>query len=111
MSQQKVDKYKEAKANRQQIIKKEKRVRRLEYTAIIVVLAAAVGWIGFSVYSKAQSSAPAKQYVMDTSAIDEYVYSIGGEDEEELDLEDLEDLEDDLDLEDESAADEDPDTE
>lgn len=79
MSQQKVDKYKESKANRQQIIKKEKMVRRLEYTAIVVVLAAVVGWIGFSVFAKAKAAVPAKQYVMDVSSIDEYVYSITDE--------------------------------
>lgn len=76
MSQQKVDKYKEDKANRQKIMKKEKRIRRFEYTATFIVLIALVGWISFSVYSKAKASTPAKQYVMDLNAVDEYIYGI-----------------------------------
>ena len=45
MSQAKVDKYKKEKANRQKIMKKEKRLHRLEMTAIGVVCAVFVGWI------------------------------------------------------------------
>ena len=52
MSQEKVDRYKEYKANKQKIWKKEKRVRRLEYIAALVVAAALLGWFGFSVYQK-----------------------------------------------------------
>ena len=38
MSQEKVDKYKKEKANRQKLMRREKWVRRLEYTATVLVL-------------------------------------------------------------------------
>ena len=50
MSQEKVDRYKEYKANKQKIWKMEKRARRLEYIPALVVAAALLGWCGFSVY-------------------------------------------------------------
>lgn len=49
MSQAKVDKYKEYKANKKEIMKKEKRIRRLEYGLAALILAAFVGWIGYAV--------------------------------------------------------------
>lgn len=50
MSQQKVDYHKEQKRNRRQIMKKEKAMRRLEITILIVVLAALLVWFGYLVY-------------------------------------------------------------
>lgn len=50
MSQAKVDQYKKDKANRQKIIKKQKRMHRLEMAAITLVCVLVVGWIGYSVY-------------------------------------------------------------
>ena len=52
MSQKKVDAYKVQKANRDKIIKREKRILMLEKLAGIVICLAAVAWIGFSVYGK-----------------------------------------------------------
>ena len=46
MSQEKVDYHKEQKRNRQKIMKKEKRMRRLEITIAVVILAALVVWFG-----------------------------------------------------------------
>ncbi|MDO4614799.1 MAG: hypothetical protein Q4B15_04130 [Lachnospiraceae bacterium] len=50
MSQKKVDAYKDYKKNRTQILKKEKRMKKLEYGAVGAVLALIVFWAGFSVY-------------------------------------------------------------
>ncbi len=50
MSQAKVDQYKKDKANRQKIMKKEKRVAFLEKTILVLIGVAVIGWIGFSVY-------------------------------------------------------------
>ena len=55
MSQQKVDYHKEQKRNRRQIMRKEKAMRRLEITALIVILAALVGWFSYLVYRNIQS--------------------------------------------------------
>lgn len=52
MSQKKVDYYKEQKANRKNIIKKEKRMRRIEQIVVGVVGILAACWICFSVYTK-----------------------------------------------------------
>ncbi|HJD12620.1 MAG TPA: hypothetical protein IAA03_02300 [Candidatus Ruminococcus avistercoris] len=78
MSQEKVDRYKEYKANKQKIWKKEKRVRRLEYIAALVVAAALLGWFGFSVYQKVSDPGEqsAQVYTMDTTAVDEYLQGI-----------------------------------
>lgn len=78
MSQEKVDRYKEYKANKQKIWKKEKRVRRLEYIAALVVAAALLGWLGFSVYQKVSDPGEqsAQVYTMDTTAVDEYLQGI-----------------------------------
>lgn len=78
MSQEKVDRYKEYKANKQKIWKKEKRVRRLEYIAALVVVVALLGWFGFSVYQKVSDPGEqsAQVYTMDTTAVDEYLQGI-----------------------------------
>ena len=78
MTQEKVDRYKEYKANKQKIWKKEKRVRRLEYIAALVVAAALLGWFGFSVYQKVSDPGEqsAQVYTMDTTAVDEYLQGI-----------------------------------
>ena len=55
MSQQKVDYHKEQKRNRRQIMKKEKAMRRLEITILIVVLAALLVWFGYLVYRNAKA--------------------------------------------------------
>ena len=61
-----------------QIWKKEKRVRRLEYIAALVVAAALLGWFGFSVYQKVSDPGEqsAQVYTMDTTAVDEYLQGI-----------------------------------
>lgn len=74
MSQKKVDAYKVQKANRDKIIKREKRILMLEKLVGIVVCLAAVAWIGFSVYGKVTESQEdiVQETVIDTSALDDY---------------------------------------
>ncbi|NCB92806.1 MAG: hypothetical protein EOM40_09645 [Clostridia bacterium] len=74
MSQAKVDRYKQEKANREKILKKQKLMHRLEMTAIAVVCAAFVGWIGFSVYDKvSQGDGTQETVVFDASAVQDYI--------------------------------------
>ena len=54
MSQEKVDRYKQEKANRKAILKKEKRMRIAGRILGIAICAAIVGWIGYSVYDSAE---------------------------------------------------------
>ena len=73
MSQAKVDQYKKDKANRQKIIKKQKRMHRLEMAAIKLVCVLFVGWIGFSVYDKVSSNQEKETVVFDAGAIQDYL--------------------------------------
>ena len=66
MSQKKVDQYKEQKANRKALMKKEKMMLRLEVGAIVVVLVALIGWFGYSVYDNAQATAEANKEAVTT---------------------------------------------
>lgn len=83
MSQKKVDQYKKEKANRQQIMKRERMKARIGVTVAALVLIALVGWFGVSVYQnvKATSDAgkPVKTTVLDTSDIDTYMNDIASE--------------------------------
>lgn len=84
MSQKKVDAYKQEKANRQKIMKREKRVLRLEKIFALVVCVAAVAWIGYSVHDKVTEDQTTEQIVteMNTSALDDYLTALNTEDAE-----------------------------
>lgn len=75
MSQEKVDRYKEQKAHRQEIYKKEKRMLALEKAAGVLICAVVVVWIGYSVYGKVTAAQDGKvvETVMDATAIDDYL--------------------------------------
>lgn len=83
MSQKKVDLYKQEKANREQIIKKEKRIFALEKLAALVVGLVIVCWIGFSVYGKVSGNdASVKEdTVINTNAIDNYISGLSMDEE------------------------------
>ena len=73
MSQQKVDKYKEKKANREKIMKKEKRVRRIEFIVVIAVIAAAVVWFGVSVYNNSKAQEQTGTVYLDSKDVVDYM--------------------------------------
>lgn len=81
MSQKKVDAYKQQKANREKIMKKEKRILMAEKLAALAVCIAAVCWIGYSVHDKvtAEQEAVTQETVMDTSALDDYIAGLTAE--------------------------------
>lgn len=79
MSQAKVDRYKEQKANRQKIMKKEKRERMLWRVGGYAVLLVLVAWIGVSAYNKFHVETR-KFYVSDTTAVDTYLDGLAAED-------------------------------
>ena len=84
MSQKKVDQYKERKANREKIYKKEKRMLRLEKLAVFIVCLIAVGWLGYSIYGQTQKSSADKTTTteMDVAAIDNYLSDLNAEEGE-----------------------------
>ena len=74
MSQAKVNKYKEEKANRKKIMRREK--IKQTCARIVAILLAIVAWAGVSGYNYYESKRPAKTYVSDVTAIEEYLSSI-----------------------------------
>lgn len=78
MSQAKVDRYKEQKANRKQIMKKEKREKMLWKVGGCVAGLVLVGWIGFSAFSRFYV-APVKTYEVDMTALDDYISGLNAE--------------------------------
>ena len=72
MSQEKVDRYKKEKANRKQVMKKEKIQGVIRKCVIAVVVVALVGWIGFSAYDKYDSSRPVKEVQIDYQSVDSF---------------------------------------
>lgn len=72
MSQAKVDQYKEAKKNRKEIVKKEKRKAAVLKIGAFVILAAIVVWIGYSAVLTVQN-AEGPAVTVDTTAITDYV--------------------------------------
>lgn len=76
MSQEKVNRYKEEKANRKQTMKKEKRNRMIGRIVGAVIAIALVGWIGFSIYDSAEEKVAASQTEVDLSAMNDYLDSL-----------------------------------
>ncbi len=73
MSQDKVNRYKEEKANRQKLMAKEKRKNMIRKCSGIVIGIAVIGWLGFSVYNWVQTGLPREELVVDYSAIEGYM--------------------------------------
>lgn len=80
MSQAKVDRYKEEKRNRAQIIKKEKRQWMATKAGLSLVAVVIVAWVGVSVYTGVTSpdtdSANKPTYTVDMGAIDDFMADI-----------------------------------
>lgn len=81
MSQEKVDRYKEEKAKRAQIQKKEKRVLLLEKITIGAVCLAVASWIGYSAYGVASRAADKEKQEtvtteMDVNALTDYLQGL-----------------------------------
>lgn len=82
MSQKKVDIYKEKKANRQQIMKKEKAMLRLEQTIAGLFCAAVLVWVGYSAYgqlTKTDAPATVEETVVDVTALEDYMADLAAE--------------------------------
>lgn len=79
MSQAKVDRYKEEKKNRAEIMKKEKREKFFLKCGAGIIGAALIVWVGFSGYQSLTSSDAAnggKTYNVNTDAMDEYLQEL-----------------------------------
>lgn len=77
MSQEKVDRYKKEKANRKQIMKKQKIKNCLLNTSVAVVAIVLVGWIGVSTFHVYQDGQERKVVEANYEAVDSYLNEIG----------------------------------
>ena len=78
MSQEKVNRYKQEKANRKEILAKEKKKQAVTKAVAAVIALALVCWIGYSVYDMA-TRPDTSTIEMDASALDSYLSSMGTE--------------------------------
>lgn len=79
MSQEKVTKYKEEKANRKDAVKKQKRAKFIRNSVMGVLLIAIIGWVGYSAVISYQESKPRQEAEIDYTAIDEYINGLSEE--------------------------------
>ncbi len=77
MSQEKVDRHKEEKANRKKIMRREKIISYLQRTVVGLIAIALVAWVGFSAYNMYESSRTAESTEIDYTAFFELSESIG----------------------------------
>ena len=71
MSQEKVNRYKEQKANRKEIMKKEQQQKNMRKAIAAVVAVICIGWIGVSVYGVA-TRPDDTPYEVNLNAYEEY---------------------------------------
>jgi hypothetical protein len=81
MSQAKVDRYKEEKANRKKIMAKEKLMSRIRVAIGCLIAVAIVGWAGFSGYRAYENNKPMKTIYANLDAIEDYMTSLSAEEE------------------------------
>ena len=82
MSQAKVDKYKAEKANRKEIIAKEKRQKMLIKIVGSIVGVALVAWIGVSAGVSIYDSRPVEKIYVTTAGLDDYLNGLFEEETE-----------------------------
>lgn len=72
MSQEKVDKYKQEKANRKKTMKKEKLANVLRKCAVAAVGLVLAGWIGYSAYNVYELKKETPSVEIDYQALDSF---------------------------------------
>ena len=75
MSQEKVDFHKKQKANRKELVKKEKRNRFLRILLTVVIIAAAVTWFAYIIYQN-NKTVETIQVETDYTALENYMNSL-----------------------------------
>lgn len=76
MSQAKVDRYKEEKANRKKIMAQEKRKHMLAVICGWAIAIAVIGWAGYSAYSVYENNQPIKTIYANLDSINDYMSSL-----------------------------------
>lgn len=73
MSQEKVDRYKKEKANRKQIMRKERMMSIVRKAVLTVVAVALVAWLGYSAYDIHESNQERAVAEVNYSAVTDYL--------------------------------------
>ena len=76
MSQEKVDRYKQEKANRKKIMAQEKRKHMAAVACSWIAVIAILGWAGFSAYRAYENSRPLETIYANLDAVNHYVSSL-----------------------------------
>ena len=76
MSQEIVDCYKKEKANRKQIMRKQKIMHIVRSAIVGVIAVALVGWLGYSAYGLYEQNQPRDMAEVDYTAVDGYLQSL-----------------------------------
>ena len=79
MSQAKVDRYKEEKANRKKIMARQKRNHVIAVICGWLVVIAIVGWAGYSAYNIYESKKPVETVYANLDAINDYMETLSVE--------------------------------
>lgn len=79
MSQEKVTRYKEEKANRKQLMKKAKRKAVLRNIITCVVVVAALGWVGGSAALEIIEAQPRAAVTVDYTELNDYLGTLNAE--------------------------------
>lgn len=79
MSQAKVDRYKQEKANRKKTMAREKRLHALAVVCGWLIVIAIVGWAGVSAYNIYESRKPVETIYANLDAINDYMSSLDTE--------------------------------
>ena len=79
MSQEKVNKYKEEKANRKETMKKAKRAELFRNVIASVVLVAVVGWVGYSGVTYIIKHQPRPEVGVNYTSVADYVEGLNKE--------------------------------
>lgn len=76
MSQEKVERYKQEKANRKQTIKKEKFKMRAYASIFTIIAIALVGWFGYSAYTEYENNKEVVATEINLDSIDNYLSTL-----------------------------------
>ena len=79
MSQEKVTRYKEDKANRKELMKKAKQKRAIRNTITSLALLATFAWVGYSAVDYIITNQPREAVEIDYTMIDEFISEMKAE--------------------------------
>ena len=79
MSQEKVDRYKQEKVNRKQIMRKQKLMNNMRKGVLVVVALALIGWLGYSAYDIYESGKERTVSEVNYDAVSDYLNGLNAE--------------------------------